>query len=259
MQSNSSPGLPGSRFCCTLVATWESLVCTDWKSTSPRFPAIIFWTHVLIISLDLASIVSQDAYLSAAQLASLSASADRYGALSLLTLSVSALFNSLFLPQLLSRISSSPRNRYGGLFSWVTHRNTWFIAQVVFSVGLYTLLLTESTTVMIVAVSFIGFSWAVTQWLPLALISVQVKMMSENQGNGNGGTVGAVLGIHNVFIAAPQILASLEGTIIFGITGDGDDSGSAVYGISWILMGSGLVSVVAALMVLRLGETRRIT
>jgi solute carrier family 45 protein 1/2/4 len=105
---------------------------------------------------------------------------------------------------------------------------------------------------MIFINSLMGFSWAVTQWIPFTLGNItilDIENVARHQSGGESGRVGMVLGVHNFCIAAPQILSSLACTLVFKLVGN-----ETVGSISWIFAGCGLVSLVAAAMVLRLED-----
>lgn len=126
------------------------------------------------------------------------------------------------------------------------------------------------TTAGTVLVSVIGLSWALTLWAPFALISAEISKRdaarrARNAGRGNGDDfdgqasgdsedqAGVILGLHNVAIAAPQIIATLVSSAIFkmaqrdrGVAGD--DS------VGWVLRFGGVAALIAAYMTSRVGE-----
>jgi len=137
----------------------------------------------------------------------------------------------------------------------LTYRNVWFISQIVYSMGLFGLLLSRSLKLMLFIAGLMGFSIAVVQWIPFTLINIAIIDMdggSKPESGDSAGRAGTVLGIHNAFIAAPQILSSLACTVVFNfVKGEVGDS------ISWIFAGCGLISLVGAMMVLRIADTYR--
>lgn len=100
-------------------------------------------------------------------------------------------------------------------------------------------------------VSSLGFCWAMTQWAPYALISREMSRLenndtehaTENDGVRNTGGVGAILGLHNVAIAGPQVIAAIECSLLFGIfetLGLKDEVG-------WVLRLTSLAALMAAI------------
>lgn len=65
---------------------------------------------------------------------------------------------------------------------------------------------------------------------------------------------GSVLGIHNVFIAAPQILSSVACSMAFKLAKRRGVEDESVYSMSWIFATCGLVSFIAAVLILRIAD-----
>ena len=119
-------------------------------------------------------------------------------------------------------------------------------------------------------VGLVGISWAMTLWAPFALISAEVSKRdaarrSRIAGRGNGeefyaraddeseDQAGIILGLHNVAIAAPQVIATLASSLIFKMIqkprGEtGDDS------VGWVLRFGGGAALIAAYMTSRIEE-----
>ena len=58
----------------------------------------------------------------------------------------------------------------------------------------------------IVLVGAAGIPWAVTQWVPFAIIGFEVSRLTRE---GEGNKAGAILGVHNMAISLPQVFAGL--------------------------------------------------
>ena len=139
-----------------------------------------------------------------------------------------------------------------------------------------------------VVVALLGMSWAVTMWAPFALISAEIsKRDALRRARKQGATTrprrtyhgvaisgesvamgsrrdvrgdedetdqaGVVLGLHNVSVSAPQILATLLSSGIFKLLQRdrgtaGDDS------VGWVLRFGGIAALAAAFMTWRLKE-----
>jgi solute carrier family 45 protein 1/2/4 len=131
----------------------------------------------------------------------------------------------------------------------------------------------HSVTGGTILVAAIGVPWALTCWAPFALISSEIsKRDAIRRGLLRPGTreaaliaaetdeadegedqAGVVLGIHNVAIAAPQVIATLVSSVIFRILqkprgSPGDNS------VAWVLRFGGCCAVVAAWLTLRVKE-----
>lgn len=166
-----------------------------------------------------------------------------------------------------SRLRSKiPSLRIPGL----TLRRAWVISHLLFALATWLTFLVHTTRAATILVAFIGIPWALTNWAPFALIAAEISKrdalrrhqlpvpattadpLSED-AEKPADQAGVVLGIHNVAIAAPQVIATLVSSAIFralqkprGSTGD--DS------VAWVLRFGGLATLVAAWLTLRIEE-----
>jgi len=153
---------------------------------------------------------------------------------------------------------------------WLTLRRAWLLSHILFAACMFSTFFITGTTAGTVLVGVIGLSWALTLWAPFALISAEISKRdrarrARNAGRGNGDgydgqangnsedQAGVILGLHNVAIAAPQIIATLVSSAIFkmaqrdrGVAGD--DS------VGWVLRFGGVAALIAAYMTTRVGE-----
>jgi solute carrier family 45 protein 1/2/4 len=136
-----------------------------------------------------------------------------------------------------------------------TLRRAWMFAQILFTVCMLCTVFVRTVTAATVLIGLVGITWALTLWAPWAIISAEIsrrdeirraryaaaKALSpsrgvasldgyssdENRGerelddNSNedesADQAGVILGIHNMAIAAPQIIATVSSSIIFRI------------------------------------------
>ena len=119
--------------------------------------------------------------------------------------------------------------------------------------GIFGIILSRSFVAAVLCAGVMGFSFAVTQWIPFTLLNIAILQSSGStwETNSCGTNAGAVLGLHNTFVAGPQILSSVACAIVFKFVEKGveDDTSSSM---SWIFAGCGVISLVGAAMVLRL-------
>ena len=162
---------------------------------------------------------------------------------------------------------------------WLTLRRAWLLSHLLFAVCMFLTFFVTSTEGATALVGLIGLAWALTLWAPFALISAEIsKRDSEgrvrrrrrdvyraNHGDNSYDNdidakdgedqAGVILGLHNVAIASPQILATLVSSAIFraaqkarGTAGDNS--------VAWVLRFGGCAALVAAYMTSRLAEER---
>ncbi|CAI6333433.1 unnamed protein product [Periconia digitata] len=160
----------------------------------------------------------------------------------------------------------------------LTLRRSWFVSHIMFAVIMAMTFIVRSVFTATILVALIGVPWALTNWAPFALISSEISkrdairrgvirpsmhdrdtqsiMSGEDDVQESGADqAGVVLGIHNVAIAAPQVIATLVSAIIFKILQKprghpGDNS------VAWVLRFGGCCAIVAAYLSLRVKEEK---
>jgi solute carrier family 45 protein 1/2/4 len=157
----------------------------------------------------------------------------------------------------------------------LTLRRAWFLAHIVYAICMALTFFVNSTTVATILVGFIGVPWALTQWAPFALIAAEISkrdairrgllkapstLRDGSEGNllaagedDAADQAGVVLGIHNVAVSAPQVIATLISSLIFRVMArprgvPGDNS------VAWCLRFGGLCAIVACVLTTRVGE-----
>lgn len=131
-----------------------------------------------------------------------------------------------------------------------------------------------SVTAATIQTAIIGIPWALSLWAPFALISAEIsKRDAEARRHPRGGNndasggessaaaaehhdqAGVILGLHNVAVSAPQILATLIGSAIFKAV---QKPRGAAYddSVGWVMRFGGLAGLAAAFFTWRVGEER---
>ena len=115
-----------------------------------------------------------------------------------------------------------------------TLRRAWLLAQLIFSACMFSTFFINDPTTATVMVAVVGVSWSLTLWAPFALISAEISRKDEERrikqrqklidGRASGfyeeddheeNRAGIILGLHNVAVSAPQVIATLVCSIIF--------------------------------------------
>lgn len=150
--------------------------------------------------------------------------------------------------------------------SWLTLRRTWLISHVIFFVLTWATLFVKDTTGATILVALIGIPWSVTNWAPYALIAAEIskrenirrglirppptrdgELLASGEDPSDGSDqAGVVLGIHNVAIAAPQVIATLVSSAIFAFLQQPRGSNARDDSVGWVLRFGGLAALVAA-------------
>ncbi|KAK8247671.1 hypothetical protein HDK77DRAFT_481158 [Phyllosticta capitalensis] len=165
----------------------------------------------------------------------------------------------------------------------LTLRRAWLLSHIMFAVLMWSTFLVRSTAGATLVIALVGVPWAVANWAPFSLISSEISkrdairrglirpddagddassrassrdanlLASGEDAHDSADQAGVVLGIHNVAIAAPQVVATLVSSTLFRFLqkprgAPGDDS------VAWVLRFGGLCALVAAWLTLRVGE-----
>ncbi len=145
---------------------------------------------------------------------------------------------------------------------WFTLPHAWTASHTLTSVILLSTALTRSRIPSTLLVGLLGVSWALTQWAPFALISAEIAGENSrprittsagcdedrDQEDADDESLqlqaGTIMGVHNMAIATPQIVAAVGSSALFWVLGRwGVVDGEA---IGWVLRVGGLASFVAA-------------
>ncbi|RDL40853.1 MFS general substrate transporter [Venustampulla echinocandica] len=125
----------------------------------------------------------------------------------------------------------------------------WFFSQILFAICMLSTMVISDTLGGTFMVAIVGISWALTQWIPLALMSAEIANLrdakscefSQEEGDGDDET-GSLMSLFNVAISAPQILAGILCSGLFWLLG-GAGTGDS---LGWALRMGGIASIISA-------------
>jgi len=157
---------------------------------------------------------------------------------------------------------------------WLTLRRAWMLSHILFALLTWLTFAVHDTNAATALVALIGIPWAMTNWAPFALIAAEIskrdairrgqikprpndeeaELLAAGEDDAEGADqAGVVLGIHNVAIAAPQVIATLVSSAIFrafqkprGVPHDES--------VAWVLRFGGCAALVAAYLTQRVEE-----
>lgn len=132
-----------------------------------------------------------------------------------------------------------------------TLRRAWMFAQILFCASMLCTVFVRTVTAATVLIGLVGITWALTLWAPWAVISAeistreeakraqrqarsperdnvasldgyssdehQIRDLNDEDDDDDADQAGVILGIHNMAIAAPQIIATVASSILFRI------------------------------------------
>ncbi|PQE21685.1 General alpha-glucoside permease protein [Rutstroemia sp. NJR-2017a WRK4] len=169
-----------------------------------------------------------------------------------------SLLTNLTLPHLTESVSASstktkPRSRFR--IPGLTLPLTWTLSHILSSILIFCTLISSSFLPTSILVSLLGISWAVTQWIPLALINLEIansqsatasksRQRTRNAPDGEELQAGTILGLYNISIATPQIVAAVQGSAVFWMLGRVGVMGGEAMG--WVIRLGSLAALVAA-------------
>lgn len=138
----------------------------------------------------------------------------------------------------------------------ISLKNTYTMSHVVFAVAMLSTVLIQSVSGATLLLGLLGISWAITMWIPFALIGeyLVLEHASEQEettpllleDNRRELDAGIVLGVHNMYVVFPQFVVAIIAALIFAVS-DASSSESSV-GVAWVLRFGGLMAVIAALL-----------
>jgi solute carrier family 45 protein 1/2/4 len=129
----------------------------------------------------------------------------------------------------------------------------------------------KSVTLAYILIGLVGIPWAITCWAPFALIASEIskrdairrgllrapptddgQLLAANEDDA-ADQAGVVLGIHNVAVSAPQVIATLISSVVFKFLSKprgtpGDES------VAWCMRIGAIFTLLAAWLTLRVGE-----
>ncbi|KIW16037.1 hypothetical protein PV08_06088 [Exophiala spinifera] len=154
----------------------------------------------------------------------------------------------------------------------LTLRRTWLFSQLLFSVCMFSTFFISTPLAATVMTAFVGVSWSLTLWAPFALISAEISKRDEvrrkryrqrlmdgehditdSKLEEEEDQAGIILGLHNVAISAPQIVATLISSAIFKLLQKPRNVPGDV-SVGWTLRIGGAATLVAAFITWRMQE-----
>jgi solute carrier family 45 protein 1/2/4 len=153
----------------------------------------------------------------------------------------------------------------------LTLRRAWLLSHIMFGICMLLTFFVRGVFMATLLVGLLGLPWAITCWAPFALIASEIskrdairrglirppptqdgELLAANEDD-SADQAGVVLGIHNVAVSAPQVIATLVSSVIFKVLSKprgtpGDES------VAWCMRFGGVCALVAAWLTMRVGE-----
>lgn len=150
---------------------------------------------------------------------------------------------------------------------WLTVRRAWYISHIIFIMCMLLTFFIRSSTAAICLFAILGITWGHALWAPFVLISeeisrikeIKAKLQQVKQDNSETSTIvnnqaaeryenfeheaGVILGIHNFFVAAPQVISSLLSSFLFKLLSSGGNGSQYDDSLGWVFRFGGLATV----------------
>jgi solute carrier family 45 protein 1/2/4 len=248
----------------------------------------LFYLSTWIGELYVQPFVIENPHMTPEELEHLYEKATRVGTFALLIWAITSLSSNLFLPFIVASTFEAPASSAVSIASrgsqksyttrferfldrlvipWLSLRRAWMISLIIFAFSMFSTLIIDTPTVATIVVGIVGIPWAMTLWAPFAIISAEISKRDAlrrsqhvsreviDPGEDNGDQAGVILGIHNMSIATPQVIATLGSSVIFralqkprGTPGDRS--------MPVVLAVGGIFTLIAAFMASRLAEEK---
>jgi solute carrier family 45 protein 1/2/4 len=231
-------------------------VCTVQFFAWVGFFPMLFYTSSYIGEIYIEPFLQENPHMTPEELDRLYERATRVGTFALLIFAVSSLATNVFLPFFIApTYDGAAIHAPGSLIdddskgkAWLdylvipgfTLRRAWMLSHVIFAVAMFCTVIVRTVEAATILIGLVGITWAMTLWAPWAIISAEIsrrdaairarkqarRVLPNRDEIPEDGSedaeeevdqAGVILGIHNMAIAAPQILATVASSIIFRI------------------------------------------
>lgn len=198
--------------------------------------------------------------------------ATRIGTYALLCNAIVAVSTNVFLPFLIAPSYDAPAKTEASdsklqaflhmlIIPGLTLRRAWLGSHVVFALAMFSTLIVTSVNGATILIALIGIPWALTLWAPFAIISAEISKRdalrrarnTSNEAEDDVDQAGVILGIHNMAVTMPQIIATLASSVAFkflqkprGTPGD--------HSFAYVLAAGGVSTLVAAWLTSRIQD-----
>lgn len=155
----------------------------------------------------------------------------------------------------------------------LTLRWAWLLSQLLFSMCTFSTFFISTPQAATAMTALIGITWSLTLWAPFALISAEIsrrdemrrrrdrqrlmhdpdEVDSDAEDDEEEDKAGIILGIHNVAVSSPQVLATIVCSLVFKLLQKPRNVPGDV-SVGWTLRLGGLATLISAFLTWRMNE-----
>lgn len=214
-----------------------------------------------------------------------SEAAVRRGSTALLLHAIVSLVANFLLPYLLTvrlPVDAALYSRF--LHRYLTTVNgLWITGHVIFLTAMVSTFFISTCNQATAFITILGIPWAIALWSPFVIISEEVSRIKAKKVCKASASIyeydlqpqaaqqplkqrfetfehesGIILGVHNMFVALPQMISSLMASILFKIFDSNNRDDSGAYSLGWVYRFGGLATVVALYLSFQLKDRRHL-
>eukprot|EP00833_Pecoramyces_ruminatium_P010983 jgi/Orpsp1_1/1185015/evm.model.c7180000091967.1 len=181
--------------------------------------------------------------------------ATRTGSFALLIYSIISLLASFVLPSI--------KSIYDNLKSSNTdpqafYRKVWIFSEIFLAIVFFSTIIVCKVWQAIVIISLCGVSWAVSMWVPFALIGEYLEIFNNNQDSKNDDeeentenklSSGIILGIHNMYVVLPQFVVTFLSSIFFALVKLMEIQEDNFDSFGWVLRFGGIGAIISTFLI----------
>jgi len=183
--------------------------------------------------------------------------ATRTGSFALLIYSIISLVASFIIP--------TAKSAYDNLNSSDSHadpqtfyRKIWIFSEIFLAIVFFSTIAVSKVWQAIAIISLCGISWAVSMWVPFALIGEYLEIYNCNQDSKNDNeeesnesklSAGIILGIHNMYVVLPQFVVTFLSSIFFALIKLMEIQEDNFDSFGWVLRFGGVGAIISTFLV----------
>jgi len=182
--------------------------------------------------------------------------ATRTGSFALLIYSIISLIASFILPTAKSTYDKLSNNSH--VDPQAFYRKVWVFSEIFLALVFFSTIAVSKVWQAIVIISLCGISWAVSMWVPFALIGEYLEIYNSNQefknddeeeNNNNKLSSGIILGIHNMYVVLPQFVVTFLSSIFFALIKVVEIQEDNFDSFGWVLRFGGIGAIISTFLV----------
>jgi len=180
--------------------------------------------------------------------------ATRTGSFALLIYSIISLIASFILPTIKSFYDNNISNDTHDPQTF--YRKVWIFSEIFLAFVFFSTIGVSKVWHAVTIISLCGISWAVSMWVPFALIGEYLENYNAHQESKNDDeeesdklSSGIILGIHNMYVVLPQFVVTFLSSIFFALIKALEVQEDNFDSFGWVLRFGGIGAIISIFLV----------